>query len=155
MENKTYGATVDNEPLMTFVLPVDGTSDEFLVGTKNAAKVIRWDGKSSKGEFVRVGFEIEPNITTNRLNDAKADPVGRFFGGTQRLAGCDGPTNLPNASFYRFDLMNGVKQLQKDVFISNGLTWVAKTKKFYYVDSCTHDVLQFDYNIDSGELCKS
>lgn len=83
-ENRTYVATVDGEPLMTFILPVNGTTDQFLVGTKSAAKVIRWNGKSSKGELVRTAFEVA-NITTNRFNDAKSDPVGRFFGGTQRL----------------------------------------------------------------------
>lgn len=151
-ENKTYAATVDDEPLMTFVLPVDQTSDEFLVGTKNAAKIIRWDGKSSKGELIRTAFEIEMNITTNRFNDAKADPVGRFFGGTQRLAECNGPTSPSNASLYRFDHQNGVKQLKKNIFISNGLTWVRR--KFYYVDSCTRNLLEFDYNINTGDLCK-
>lgn len=140
---------------MTFVLPIDNSTDEFLVGTKNAAKVIRWDGKSSKGELVRSAFEIEANITTNRLNDAKSDPTGRFFGGTQRLAECGGSAGSSNASFYRYDQQNGVKQLKKDVFISNGLTWVTKTNKFYYVDSCTHDLLEFDYNIDTGDLCTS
>lgn len=153
-ENRTYAATVDGEPLMTFILPVDGTSDQFLVGTKNAAKIIRWDGKSAKGELVRTAFEVEANITTNRFNDAKSDPMGRFFGGTQRLAECEGPTNLPNASLYQYDPQNGVRQLKNNTFISNGLTWVVQTKKFYYIDSCTHDVLEFDYNIETGELCK-
>lgn len=155
-ENKTYAATVDNEPLMTFVLPVDGTDDQFLVGTKNAAKVISWDGKSKKGTFVRNAFEVETQKSqeTNRWNDAKPDPVGRFFGGTQRLKECESDSSVVNASLYSYDRKNGVRQLKKDIFISNGLTWNTKTNKFYYVDSCTHDVKQFDYDINTGELCK-
>lgn len=153
-ENKTYAAKVDNEPLMTFVLPVDGTTDEFLVGTHKAAKVIRWDGKSKKGEYLRDGFQIS-NIDSNRFNDAKCDPSGRFFGGTQRFAECDGPFNLPNASLFSYDRENGVKELKSNVFISNGLTWNTKTEKFYYIDSCSHDLLEFDYNINTGDLCKS
>lgn len=73
---------------------------------------------------------------------------------SSRLAECEGPTNLPNASLYQYDPQNGVKQLKNNTFISNGLTWVTETKKFYYIDSCTHDVLEFDYNIETGELCK-
>lgn len=155
-ENKTYAATVDNEPLMTFVLPVDGTDDQFLVGTKNAAKVISWDGKSKKGKFVRNAFAVETQKSqdTNRWNDAKSDPVGRFFGGTQRLKECESDSNVVNASLYSYDQKNGVRQLKKDIFISNGLTWNTKINKFYYVDSCTHDVKQFDYDISTGELCK-
>lgn len=153
-ENRTYAATVDGEPLMTFILPVNGTTDQFLVGTKSAAKIIRWDGKSLKGQLVRTLFEIEVNITTNRFNDAKSDPVGRFFGGTQRMTECDRSNNLPNASFYRYDRETGVKLIRNNVAISNGLTWVIQTNKFYYIDSCRHDILGYDYNIDTGELCK-
>lgn len=154
-ENKTYAATVDNVPLMTFVLPIENTNDEFLVGAQHAAKVIRWDGKSPKGEYLRDAFAVEEDkfYDTNRFNDAKCDPTGRFFGGTQRYSACDGPFDLANASLYRFDRENGVKQLKENVFISNGLTWVTKTNKFYYIDSCSRDIKEFDYNSQTGDLC--
>lgn len=153
-ENKTYAATVDNEPLMTFVLPVDGTTDQFLVGTKNEAKIVRWDSKSPKAELVGSAFKIESEerFHTNRFNDAKVDPAGRFFGGSQRYAGCDGPSSLANASLYRWDPQNGVEQLRENVYISNGLTWIGN--KFYYIDSCSYDVKEFDYDMQSGKIGK-
>lgn len=155
-ENRTYAATVDNEPLMTFVLPVHNTSDEFLIGAKHAAKVIRWDGKSSKGVVLRTVFEVETNsfYDTNRFNDAKTDPFGRFYGGTQRLNGCDGPNTLANASFYSYSPTSGVKQLLTDIYISNGLTWNRKTNKFYYIDSCSYDIKEFQYDSATGDLCE-
>lgn len=156
-ENKTYGATVDGVPLMTFVLPVEDTVDEFLVGTKRSGQIIRWDGKSPKGEFVRTVFEVEKNITTNRFNDGKSDPAGRFFGGTQRLAECDNSCKTPNASLYSYDQSNGLRRVLKDIFISNGLTWIKKsvsTYTFYYIDSCTRYLLAFDYDIRSGSMGK-
>ncbi|XP_031634980.1 regucalcin-like [Contarinia nasturtii] len=68
-----------------------------------------------------------------------------------RYRECNGPfTDIANASFYTFDRDHGVKQLKQNVFISNGLTWVGN--KFYYVDSCVHDVKEFDYNSENGEL---
>lgn len=157
-ENKTYAATVDNEPLMTFVLPVDDTSDEFLIGTKNEAKVIRWNGKSSKAELLRSAFQVEGQefYKKNRFNDAKTDPFGRFYGGTQRLDECDASKlNVANASLYRFDPEHGVKRLRTNVFISNGLTWNIRTNKFYYIDSCSYDVKEYDYDISSGDICES
>lgn len=149
-------ATIPGEPLLTFVLPVQNTTDEFLVGTKNEAKVIRWNGRTSTAVVIRVAFEIEtePFYQTNRFNDAKTDPFGRFYGGTQRLNGCDGPFTLANASFYRFDLEGGVKRLFQDIFISNGLTWNMKTNTFYYIDSCAFDVKAFDYDGATGDLCE-
>lgn len=157
-ENKTYGAKVDGVPLMTFVLPVEETVDEFLVGTKRCGQIIRWDGKSPKGKFVRTVFEVETDIQKNRFNDAKADPAGRFVGGTQSTPECG--SDPPNASLYSYDQTNGVKRLLKDISISNGLTWVKKAHleyTFYYIDSCTRSLLAFDYDIESGslgELCR-
>lgn len=157
-ENKTYSANVDDVPLMTFVLPIENATNEFLVGGRRTAKVISWDGKSPKGEFVRDAFEVETDsyYDTNRFNDAKCDPVGRFFGGTQRYNECHGPFSVANASLYSFDRNSGgIKQLKQNVFISNGLTWIMRTNKFYYIDSCTRDIKEFDYNIDTGEICGS
>lgn len=147
-------ATVDGEPLMTFILPIYETTDQFLVGTKNAAKVIRWNGKSSKAKLIRTIFEVDGNVTTTRFNDAKSDPAGRFFGGTMRIDECN-KTDESNAGFYRYDTQNDVQQLKNNIFISNGLTWVGQTQKFYYIDSCAYDVIESDNNIDTGEFCMS
>lgn len=153
-EDKTYAAKVDNEPLMTFVLPVEGTTDEFLVGTNSTAKVICWDGKSPKAQYVRDAFQVD-DIPTNRFNDAKCDPSGRFFGGTQRFAECEGQFHLPNASLYSYDCEHGLRKLRSNVLISNGLTWNTKTNKFYYIDSCSHELIEYDYNSATGDICKS
>lgn len=153
-ENKTYAAKVDKEPLMSFVLPIENTTDQFLVGTKNAGKVIRWDGKSPKGELLRTAFEVEPIEYTNRLNDAKCDPSGRFFGGTMRMSECNALSNTQSASLYSFDLEQGCKRLKTNLGISNGLAWNPAINKFYFVDSCTHELLQFDFNIETGDICK-
>lgn len=141
---------------MTFVLPVHNTTDQFLIGTKHAAKVIRWDGKSPKGDVLRTAFEVEtdPFYNTNRFNDAKTDPFGRFYGGTQRLNGCDGPNTLANASFYSYTPASGVKQLLTNIYISNGLTWNTKRNKFYYIDSCSYDIKEFHYDGATGDLCE-
>lgn len=41
-ESRTYAAIVDNEPILTFILPVANTNNQFLVGTTNQAIVIQW-----------------------------------------------------------------------------------------------------------------
>lgn len=144
-ENRTYAANIDGEPLITFILPVIETTDKFLVGTKRAAKIIRWDGKASKGELIRTVFELDGNIT-------KTDPVSRLFGGAMRFDECN-KTDTSNASAYRYDQRNDVKQIKNNIFISNGLTWIEGTRKFYYIDSCAYDILEFDYDMDTGILC--
>lgn len=156
-ENKTYAAKVDNEPLMTFILPVKGKKHQFLVGTKHAVQIICWDGKSPKGYVLDTLFQVETKIVyeNNRWNDAKCDPTGRFFGGTIRIEECNPPFNVVNASLYRYGKDDGLTKLKKNVFISNGLAWNTKTSKFYYIDSCTHDIKQYDNDIDTGDIRKS
>lgn len=152
-EDKTYAATVANEPILTFVLPVANTSDQFLVGTKNQAVVIQWDGKSSKGEFVQTVFEISTDLAyaPNRFNGAKADPVGNFVGGTQFANDCS--NHSTTAYLYHYDPKKGLTIIRSNLFISNGLTWSEKTNKFYFIDSCVPEVNEFDYDIETGSLC--
>lgn len=151
-EDKTYAATVDNEPILTFILPVANTNDQFLVGTKNQAIVIQWDGKSVKGEFCRTVFEIstDPAYAPNRFNGAKADPVGNFVGGTQFANDC--LNHSTTAYLYHYSLKTGLTIIHRNLFISNGLTWSEKTKKFYYIDSCVPEVNEFDYDVETGSL---
>ena len=83
---------------------------------------------------------------TNRFNDGKCDPRGRFLAGTMNLNEKD-----PTGSLYSFD-GNSITKLLSDVTISNGMTWSADGKTFYYIDTPTRQVQAFDYDLDSGAI---
>jgi len=153
-ENKTYTATIDGEPVVSFIIPVANTTDQFAVGIGRRVGVIQWDGKSPKAKLVRVVFEVEtgPAYKDNRFNDAKADPSGRFYGGTMRLEECGDLFASANGSFYKYAPEEGVVKLRENVSVSNGLTWNAKTNKFYYIDTCQIDVKEFDYDPKTGHI---
>lgn len=156
VENKVYAAKVDNVPLMTSILPIEGKKHQFLVGTNHAIKRICWDGKSPKGKVLGTLFQVEtgPIYKKNRWNDAKADPRKRYFSGTVRFGECNPPFNTANGSLYRYEKGEGVKKLKKNILLSNGLAWDTKRNKFYYIDSCTHVVWQYDYDKNTGDICK-
>lgn len=154
-ENKTYGATIDGEPVVSFIIPVAGTADEFAVGIGRRVGIVQWDGKSPKGQLVRVALEVEDTaeFKHNRFNDAKTDPSGRLYAGTMRIEDCDLFTHSHGA-FYKFAANEPLVKLRDPVRISNGLTWNEKTNKFYFVDSCDLDVKEFDYDPATGNICK-
>lgn len=83
---------------------------------------------------------------TNRLNDGKCDPGGRFIAGTMDMNEKD-----PTGSVYSFD-GTGARTLLHDVTISNGMAWSLDYKKFYYIDTPTRQVKAFDYDLTSGEI---
>lgn len=101
-------------------------------------------------------MEPDEHYSSNRLNDAKADPAGRWFGGTMRQEECAAAVlDNVDGSFYRYASGDKVAtQLKSGVGVSNGLAWNLKTKRFYYIDSCALNVKEFDYDVKTGEICK-
>lgn len=83
---------------------------------------------------------------TNRVNDGKCDPVGRFLAGTM-----DMNEKEASGSLYSFDGKQ-VTKLFENVRISNGLAWSPDHKTFYYIDTPTREVRAFEYDILTGEI---
>ncbi|GJQ52463.1 MAG: regucalcin-like protein [Anaerolineaceae bacterium] len=102
-----------------------------------------FDLNSSSATFLAAPVD-EP--TSNRFNDGKCDPRGRFLAGTMNLNEKD-----PTGSLYSFD-GKSITKLLSDVTISNGLTWSADGKVFYYIDTPTRQVKAFDYDLESGAI---
>lgn len=84
--------------------------------------------------------------TTNRINDGKCDPAGRFLAGTLDMSEKDS-----NGVLYSFDGKNTTRLLD-GIRISNGLTWSPDYKTFYYIDTPTRKVKAFDYDVSTGQI---
>lgn len=151
-EDKTYNAKIPGYPVVSFIIPVDKTNDQFLVGVGKKLLIIQWDGKSSEAKAVNVVGEVESDMPENRFNDAKCDPTGRFYGGTMRIEINTDIFEKRLGTFYRFTKQEQFVPLKRSIGISNGLTWNEKTNKFYYIDSCDLDVKEFDYDPVTGNL---
>jgi sugar lactone lactonase YvrE len=98
---------------------------------------------STRQETVLARLNSEP--AGNRLNDGKCDPAGRFLAGTMDMQEVD-----PLGSVYSFDGKQ-VTTLFDQVTVSNGLTWSPDHKTLYYIDSPTHQVRAYDYDVASGQ----
>lgn len=78
-ENKVYSATIDGEQVVSFIIPVANTTDQYAVGIRKRVGIVEWDGVSPKAKLGPIAFEVDED-DNNRFNDAKADPMGRFYG---------------------------------------------------------------------------
>ena len=83
---------------------------------------------------------------TNRVNDGKCDPAGRFIAGSM-----DMNEKEPNGALYSFDGKQ-VTRLLDGITISNGLAWNVDHKTFYYIDTPTREVKTFDYDLATGQI---
>lgn len=59
-------------------------------------------------------------------------------------------------ALYRLDAARGNKidRVEDKVSISNGLAWDLKEKAFYYCDTPEAKVRAYDYDVETGQICK-
>ena len=82
-----------------------------------------------------------------RFNDAKVDPLGRFWAGSLALDGRAGQSRL-----YRIDPDGTTTVMREGVTISNGLAWSPAGDVLYYIDSATLVVQAFPFSVADGTL---
>jgi sugar lactone lactonase YvrE len=96
---------------------------------------------------VQLVAPVEADIPTNRLNDGKCDPSGRFWAGTMAFDVTPGV-----AALYRLDPDLQVSRVVSGVTLSNGLGWSLDGRHMYYIDSMTQGVDVFDFEPADGSL---
>ncbi|MBC8349156.1 MAG: SMP-30/gluconolactonase/LRE family protein [Verrucomicrobia bacterium] len=87
---------------------------------------------------------------TNRFNDGKCDPSGRFWAGTISLA-----KNTGDATLYMLDAQGTLHRKVEQVTNSNGICWSLDATKMYYIDTPTRKVRAYEYDDASGEIGSS
>lgn len=92
-----------------------------------------------EGEHLRWIADTEAERPTNRMNDGKVDPAGRFWAGTMAFDARPGAGSL-----YRLDQDHRVHTMLTGLTISNGLGWSPDGSRMYFIDSGTGGVDVFD-----------
>jgi sugar lactone lactonase YvrE len=68
---------------VSFVIPLEGTKDKFVISVGRNVAILTWNGESSTPTDVKyvTAVDNEKELQSNRLNDGKADPTGRLWAG--------------------------------------------------------------------------
>jgi sugar lactone lactonase YvrE len=93
-------------------------------------------------------FAGTPEPETNRLNDGKVGPDGRFYIGSMD----DRPEKEPLGVVYQVSANGAVKALFGGIKISNGLAWSPDGRVLYHSDSCGPTIDAYDFDPQTGEL---
>lgn len=155
--NRVFSARIRNRTAFSsFIIPLKCKKNQFAVGVGRNIEVINWDGVSDEATVLRTVINVEPDefYSTNSLNDAKADPTGRLYAGTERALFCKDDPTVANASLYSFSKRTGLVQYVTNVYSSNGLVWNKNKRLFYYVDSCKFYIREYEWDPKTGAICK-
>ena len=88
--------------------------------------------------------EVEPGMSSHRMNDGKCDPAGRFWAGSMV------EDRTPHGALYRLDADLSAHRVIDGVTISNGLAWTIDGRWMYFIDSPTGGVDRFRFDLASG-----
>lgn len=97
----------------------------------------------------RILRTLESEPASNRVNDGKCDPRGRFLFGTM-----DMNEKEAAGSLYSFDGKE-IARLLGGIRISNGLAWSPDLNALYYIDTPTRQVQAFDYDLETGQIANA
>jgi sugar lactone lactonase YvrE len=116
-------------------------NDDFIAATKHGVGIV-----SAAGDFTLLAESpaLEANL---RCNDGKLDPAGRFWFGT-----CDYGFTPGAGALYRVSRDGGVQKIVDRLILPNGLAWDNDAEHFYFIDTFTHRVDVFDFDLASGEI---
>lgn len=89
----------------------------------------------------------EPEIESNRFNDGKCDPAGRFWAGTISMNKTEGAAKL-----YCLDNQGNVAEKYGPVTNSNGICWTGDASTMYYIDTPRKQILAFDFDNANGDI---
>ncbi|XP_039297153.1 regucalcin isoform X1 [Nilaparvata lugens] len=131
---------------VSFVIPIRGRVNQFIIGLGRSLAVLHWDGFSPTFQ-VFVKESVDNDRPNNRFNDAKADPWGRLWTGTMGEEKPIGNVQLNQGRLYRWSMVKCRLEPQlSPVSISNGIAWTNDMKFMYYADSPTRRIDAFDYD---------
>lgn len=86
---------------------------------------------------------------SNRFNDGKCDPAGRFWAGTISLV-----KNTGDANLYCLDSAAQLTLKVPGVTNSNGICWNQAADTMYYIDTPTQKIRAYDFDLASGDLSR-
>jgi len=95
------------------------------------------------------------------LNDAKCDPQGRLWVGSvnddfrlfkESQDSTQTEFHGQIAILYRVEKNLDIKVAKRNVTLSNGLDWDPNRNIMYYIDSANQEVVQFNYDQETGQI---
>jgi gluconolactonase len=148
----THTARIQGETLISFMVPVDGTTNQFIVGGGKRLLLVTWDGTTTMAHITRILTEL--SMDGVRFNGAKTDTFGRLYLGTMMSEEKGHVFDMGKrcGSLYKYTMTEGLIELKTKVGLSNGMCFNDKTNTMYYIDSYDLNIKQFGFDLKAGTI---
>lgn len=123
-------------------LVLEGKESELILALDR--KIASYDLETEELKWLA---EVESDLPLNRFNDGKCDAKGRLWAGTLSREFTEGA-----ASLYKIE-KDLLPQMQLDqLTISNGMAWTEDNKTYYFIDTPTHEIKEYAFDLESGKI---
>jgi D-xylonolactonase len=122
-----------------FALNVDGG---FVVA--NTKGIWFWDGAE---HMKLIGAGVDGEVC--RMNDAAADPVGRFLAGSSFY---EPAGDYKLGCLFRVDIDGRLTVLDDGIHLANGIGFSPDAKEVYLTDSAARIIYRYDYDVRTGDV---
>lgn len=138
---KTGATTIKSFPhRLTLVL--EGKENQVILALD--CKIASYDLETGALNWL---CEVETEFPLNRFNDGKCDSKGRLWIGTLSTEFTAG-----SGSLYRIGKDLEPHRVLDMLTIPNGMAWTADHSVFYFIDSLTQKIREYQFNLESGEI---
>ncbi|XP_012288542.1 regucalcin-like isoform X2 [Orussus abietinus] len=152
---KEHNSTTLGSGPVSFIIPVAGTTDEFLVSTGLDIRHITWDGQNDSQVQSSILYTATQKHDGSRFNDAKVDRIGQLWAGTMGPEPTPNNITLRTGKLYSVASTTPLKSHLENILISNGLAWTIDGSVMYYIDSGDYTVDKFDFNPTDDESLRN
>ena len=156
-KSKLYKLNLSNDEREIFQLPeiVTATSiksqNEIILVSNNGISLF---DLQTKRFIKKIG--IEDNIPKTRSNDGASDALGRMWFGTMQNNfdenGNDISINQNIGKLYKVDINKRITLVEEGLGIPNTFVWSPDNSKFYFTDTLTGTIFNYDFDLETGEL---
>lgn len=149
IKKRTYTATIENNIVTSFIIPVEGSSNCFIVCGDVTVFMIEWNGKDSVAKVVRDLMTIPSTQTKPGTfwGYAKISPDCEFYNGAFQENMCSKSANIRNAALY-----HNTKPILTNLKVSGAFDWNVEKNLFYHVDTCNGLIREFKWNPKTGNI---
>ena len=156
-KSKLFKLNLSSNKNEVFELPeiVTATSiksdNELILASNNGLNLFNLSNK----KFQRV-LNIEDQLISTRSNDGGSDAYGRFWLGTMQnnfdKDGNDVPIKDNIGKLYKVDIDKTISIVEEGLAIPNTFVWSPDNSIFYFTDTLSGSIFNYDFNLEQGEL---